>query len=129
MDLNVAIQTIAHTQQRYPTVGDWTWDDDSGALTIRVSDLGDWRYEFLVGIHELIEAALCRHGGITQEQVDAFDLAFEAARPEGDASEPGFASEASYRQQHMVATGIETVLASLLDVDWNEYTERLFDPR
>lgn len=125
--LNVVLQTIPHRDQRYPTVGDWTWDRDT--LTIRVSDLGDWRYEFLVGLHELVEAALCRHRGIPQEAVDAFDMAFEGARPEGDASEPGFASDAPYRQQHTAATGIETLLASLLEVDWNDYVQRLFDSK
>lgn len=100
------------------------WDKDTGNLTILVSDLGNWRYEFLVGLHELVEAVLCQHRGVTQEDVDAFDMEFESGRAEGDASEPGFASNSPYREQHLLATGIETIIASLLGVDWNTYVER-----
>ena len=114
----ITIQTIPHAQQRYPTVGDWIWVDDHN-LQIRVSDMGDRRYEALVAAHELVEALLCREHGITTEMVDAFDKAFE-----GD-GEPGAAPHCPYRLEHLRATAIEAKLADALGVDWYEYDAAL----
>ena len=114
----ITIQTIPHAQQRYPTVGDWIWVDDHN-LQIRVSDMGDRRYEALVAAHELVEALLCREHGITTEMVDAFDKAFE-----GD-GEPGYAPDCPYRREHTAATGIEMQLASAMGVEWIEYDAAL----
>jgi hypothetical protein len=112
--MNITIQTIPHDQQRYPTVGDWVWVDDNN-LQIRVSHLGDRRYEALVAVHELVEALLCREHGITTEAADAFDKAFE-----GD-GEPGAAADCPYHLEHFHATVIEMTLARSLGVDWDEY--------
>lgn len=137
--MKINIETIPHEKQRYTTVGDWEWGvewdrppgTDMGpkelwkpvdALTIRVSKLSDWRLEFLIGVHELIEAMLCKQAGITTTQVDAFDKAF------GDRDEePGDDSQAPYRKQHCIATGIERLLAAELGVDWKAYEQELFD--
>jgi len=35
--MNIFIKKIPHSSQRYPTVGDWYWDD--GALFINVSQM------------------------------------------------------------------------------------------
>ena len=56
--------------------------DAEGNLTIRVSDMGDWRYNFLLARHEMDEAILCKHAGITTEMVDADEL---KASPTDDA--------------------------------------------
>lgn len=74
--MKITIETIPYDQQRYPTVGDWTFDKE-GNLLIRVSGMGDWRKEALVAVHELVEVLICKQRGITQEQVDKFDMDFE----------------------------------------------------
>jgi hypothetical protein len=60
--LNVRIRTIPHHFQQYDTVGNY-WRDVDGCgaelLEIRVSHMRDRRHEFLVALHELIEAFLC----------------------------------------------------------------------
>jgi hypothetical protein len=122
--MKIVIETIAHSDQRYPTAGDWYYDD-SGNLTIRVSQLGDWRYEALVGLHELVEVLKCKHDGVTQEEVDHFDRAYEVNRREGDESEPGDSIRAPYRKQHCLATGIERIMCSELGVSWQEYEEAI----
>ena len=122
--MNVFIKIIPHAEQRYPTVGDWTLDE-AGDLTIRVSKLSDWRHEMLVMVHELYEAALCEHDGITQQAVDVFDKDFEANRAEDDDSEPGDAPKAPYRLQHFRATNIERQMADALGVNWQEYEAEL----
>jgi hypothetical protein len=76
--MKVIIETIPHQDQRYNTVGDWRWHGD--ILMISVSQLGNWKYEAAIAYHELREALHCKHLGISQEAVDAFDLEFEARR-------------------------------------------------
>lgn len=131
--MTITITTIRHDHQRYETTGDW-WITDNGDLEIRVSDMGDWRYEALIGIHEAIEAVLCKAAGIRGERVDAFDKEFEAARESGRGlpfkfrgrtiaadAEPGDDREAPYRKQHGIATGVERIVAEEMGVDWSAY--------
>jgi len=118
--MKISIQTIPHHQQRYNTVGDWYSDKINGTVRIFVSELDSWRYELLVGVHEVVEAFLCMHDGVTEESVDQFDKQFVS-----HSDEPGDAPSAPYRKQHCLATGIERILAACLDVTWVEYEEAL----
>ena len=118
--MRIIIETIPHAEQRYPTVGDWFYDAD-GALRIKVSQMVDPRYCFLVALHELVEVQLCRERGITQDLVDRFDMQYESTRPADDDSEPGDDPQAPYKREHCTATGIERILAAELNVDWKTY--------
>ena len=122
--MNVSMTVIPHEDQRYPTVGDWQIGENNH-LDIRVSKMSDWRFEALVQFHEYIEAVLCELEGVTQQQVDAFDMAYEAARPPGDVSEPGDDPKAPYRLAHFRATNLERVFADMLGVNWAEYEKEL----
>ena len=124
MSLRIDIQTIPHEQQRYETVGDWYYGND-GTWYFRISKMKDWRYELLVAIHELVECVLCRHAGVAQAEVDEFDKAFEAKRSEDNTDEPGDDPKAPYRVQHCIATGVERIIAALLDVNWKEYDDEV----
>jgi len=116
--MRITIETIPHSKQRYKTVGDWRRLDFSDDLHITVSNLGDWRMEVLVAIHELIEALLCRVDGVAEAEVDIFD--FDWA-PHGNLEEPGDDVEAPYYEQHQRASGYERLLAADLEVSWVEY--------
>jgi hypothetical protein len=116
---HIKITVIPHALQRYETVGDWQIAGDT--LNIDVSDLGDWRYNMMVGIHEAVEAVLCHANGITQARVDAFDIAFEKARPLLCIDEPGDDARAPYYKQHQLATGVERMLGAEMGVSWHEY--------
>jgi hypothetical protein len=118
--IDIKIKTIPHWTQRYDTIGDWIEERD-GSLYIRVSDLGDWRMEFAIALHEMVEAALCHVAGISGNQVDEFDFGC-------DADEPGDEPTAPYRKQHSLATGIERMVVALLDVDWKDYEEKCRNP-
>lgn len=123
----VRIEVIPHQEQFYETVGDWRWDE-SGILVLRVSSTGDWRYEMLVAVHELIEAVLCKHEEISQSEVDDWDIKFEKERKEGkrnDYEEPGDDINAPYFHQHQYATKVEKDLAQRLCVTWADYTNAL----
>jgi hypothetical protein len=123
--MKIVIETIPHHEQRYETVGDWVVDRDTKTFTIRVSELDNWKYELLVGLHELIEVALCVDRGISSELVDQFDFAYESARSVDDNSEPGDATGCPYGREHYFATNLERLMAAELKVDWNDYDEEL----
>jgi hypothetical protein len=110
----IDLHTIPHDKQRYKTLGDWYYGG-GGLLLIRASQVGDQDYEFLLLLHELVEAWLCRKRGISEKDVDSFDLAYAG---EG---EPGDDPKAPYYKEHLFATQIEKMMAAELGVDWNEY--------
>lgn len=122
--MNTNIKVIPHSKQRYETCGDWFYDE-AGKLQIRVSELLDGRYEQLIAIHELIEATLCDEGGITQDDVDRFDVEFEKNRTKDDVREPGDDPRAPYYRQHQIATHIEQWVASEIGVDWQQYEKEI----
>ena len=115
--LKIVIETVDH--QRYPTAGDWQLKPDG--LHIFVSRMSDQRYEFLVGMHEAIEAYLCKQAGISQVAVDRFDRAYERRRKPGDDSEPGEDPNAPYHKEHKFASRVERMLAGQLGVNWRAY--------
>lgn len=123
---NIIISTINHNHQRYPTVGDW-FIDERGDLHIKVSRMGNPRYEELIAVHELAEALLCLSRGIPQELIDDFDMEYEAIRTLDNKSESGDAPNAPYKKEHFFATTIERLLATELQVDWAEYDKAVND--
>lgn len=139
--MKIVIETIPHKAQRYETCGDWFFDAE-GTLQVRVSDLADYRKEAMIGIHEAIEALLCRANKIKQSDVDKFDNEYEERRAaflaERDAawgrrywegshitenSEPGDHPAAPYRKEHCFATSVERMLCAAFGMSWSEYEE------
>lgn len=118
--MQIQMKTIPHSNQPYPTVGNWIIRQD-GSIDIDVSDMQNEDYAFLVAIHEAIEVWLCRKRGVSEESVNAFDIEFEKNRPDGDISEPGDHPNAPYRKEHFFATNIERMIAAELCVDWAAY--------
>ena len=126
--MRIEINTILHEEQRYPTVGDWELASnkrDPFILLISVSEMQKRNYEFLVGLHEMIEGYLCQQRGISELDVSAFDRKFEDARVEGNTDEPGDDPNAPYRREHFFATSIERLMAAELGVDWARYEEAI----
>lgn len=93
-----------------------------GQVTVKVSELGDHRMEFLIALHELVEATLLHEKGVTDAQIDEFDIAYRA-RYGLDAPEPGFDKHAPYHMEHMVADRIERLMAEALNVNWSAYEQ------
>lgn len=118
--LNLRISTVPDDQQRYNTVGDY-YVNEKGERVFVISDMKDWRFELLTAVHELVESAICRHRGVTDEMIDQFDLEYDAKRAAGDVSEPGDSPEAPYYEAHQFANQLEQMLGKELDVDWEEY--------
>ena len=114
--MRIAIEYIPQENQRYDTAGDWYYDS-RGDLQIRVSDdLKTQDEKFLVAIHELVEAHLCTKHGITQEDVDKWDMELASA----DTAEPGDLPGCPYGRQHRFAMLIEHLVAHELGLG-NDY--------
>jgi hypothetical protein len=113
----IILEVIPHEQQRLDALGDWFFTQE-GNLTVRVSDLGDWRYNFLVLRHEMDEAILCMHNGITTEMVDE-DQAKLLPTDDPD-SYSGFPG-ARLQNQHNDALAAEWQMSRLLSVNWESY--------
>ena len=121
--MNIHILVVPESQQRPEVNGaDWFFDD-KGDLQVRVSPMSDWRYEVLLGIHEATEAIMCRHNGVPQQAVDAFDLEYDKTHT-FDVN-AGDDPDAPYKTEHTFATAIERVLAGVLEVDWLTYDTEL----
>lgn len=117
--MKIVIETIPHNCQRYDTVGDWDFKDET--LFIRVSETGNWKYECLVGLHEMIEALLCKDRKISEREVTEFDMKFTGK------GEPGRNKHAPYRREHNFATKLEKRMAAELFVAWGKYEDTLDD--
>lgn len=110
-----------HSEQRYDTAGDyWAEPKIKNPLKwhVQLSEMTDWRHEFLVLIHELIEMALTTNDNIAWEDIDTFDTG-----PGAESDDPGNMPEAPYHEQHVRATYIEQKIAKMLGVDWEEYNK------
>lgn len=117
----VTIDFIPHAQQRYETAGDWQFTDGGMTLAIRVSELPDAKMMMAVALHELVEAFLCTCRGITDKEVDAFDI----EGPGALLDEPGDDPRAPYYNEHQFATTVEESFINELEVDWHEYETAL----
>ena len=113
--MNVEIKTVDHSEQRYDTVGDWQFKD--GVLKIRVSKLGNVFWEHLIAVHEYCEALICMYQGVSEQDVDRFDLQYHGP------GEPGDCTAAPYFEAHQHASGIERTLAAVLRTNWKYYDE------
>lgn len=125
--MKITISTIPHKNQRYKTVGDWSFDPSGDFLQIYVSDMGNADYETLVALHEVTEAILCKKRGIDGKDVTKFDKIFEEAResyPEifGD-TEPGDHPRAPYNAEHAFASRLEHSVAMELGIDWQAFNQ------
>src|ERR1022692_2071034 len=110
--LNIEIKTISHDEHRYPTTGDYF--RDGKRLCLRISEMGNKKYELLVAVHELVERILCEARGITDREIDTFDMASSANEPGDDPNSP-------YHREHVFASRIERMLAHELGVEWEDY--------
>lgn len=123
--MDIIIKIIPRDQHRPEVDGtDWFWDLE-GNLQVRLSPLGDWRQEALLGLHEAFEAVICKHQGVTVEAVDKFDQAYDAANPDLPDLNAGDELDAPYRVAHCYATAAERILCAALDVCWKTYDDNL----
>lgn len=123
--MDIIIKVIPESEQRAEVNGaDWFWDE-AGNLQVRVSPMSDWRYETLLGIHEAVEAVMCKFNGVSQKSVDEFDIEYDKAHPNEPDLNAGDDPAAPYKLEHTFATAIERILAGVLKVSWKLYDDEL----
>ena len=111
--IKISIKTVKPGTLPWNRVGDWTWKGER--LEISVNDCSDERFEWLLAIHEITEAFLCKVRGISEASIDQFDIEHEGKWvPSG----PGY-------PEHLIATGIEQILAGSSGVIWDKYENEL----
>lgn len=112
----VLIRFIPESEMRIPGLGDWGFD----AEYLQIHAAGDTLDEqFLVALHELVEAWLCHREGVDERAVDEHDIRFEAERQaglHGPDEEPGDSPFAPYRTQHRRAAIVEHLVANFLSL-------------
>jgi hypothetical protein len=124
--LKLNIEVIPHSEQKAGITGEW-WTDEAGVYQIRVSQMGDVRYELLHIVHEVVElAASLTHPEIMSDELtDKYDDEFLRTReadelPEGH-EEPGFGIGCPYGRGHHLGTAAELMLCPEMGVNWIEY--------
>jgi hypothetical protein len=128
--MKIIIESLPHASQRYPTCGDWYFEPD-GTLVIKVSEEMGPDSCFLVAVHELVEVWLSTKRGVTVQQVDDFDIAYEKAHRVGgtlegermDESEPGDDPNCPVFEEHQLATVLERLLCERLGITWKQHDE------
>lgn len=119
--MNISIKVIKPNEHRPQITGaDWYFDE-SGDLHVRVTEMGNWKYEATLAIHEAIEAILCKAAGVTHQQVDAYDIPYEAIH--SIKCNAGDEPDAPYVRQHGFATAAERILATELGINWLAYDQ------
>lgn len=125
--MKIIIETVPHSQNRNNQCGDYRYMPD-GSLYVTVSSLNDPKMEWLIAMHEVIEEFLAKNDGISEEQINDYDIYYEKRREMGlvaEDSENGFAPDCIYKKYHTIATGIEMMLAAQLGVDWLQYNDKI----
>ena len=115
--MRIVIQSIPPESIRYLTCGDWYFTQD-GELIVEVPD---FKYapdsQFLVALHELVEAYLCLRNGIREEDVSAWDIAHP------DAEEPAEVEGSPYGDEHETATIVEKIVCQALGINWHRHND------
>lgn len=121
--MNVSIQVVDPKTMRPEVSGvDWFWDE-KGDLQVRIAPMSDWRYEMLLGIHEAVEAILCKHNGVSQQSVDVFDQEYD--KTHSTDCNAGDDPAAPYKLEHTYATAVERIMAGAMRVCWKTYDDEL----
>lgn len=124
---NIVVKTVPNEEIKIRhgfTGADWWWEGDT--LQVRVAaELTDWKERAALIVHEVAEALISRDMGITVTQVDDYDAKFEREHPGDGTTNVGDIDDCPYRQPHNYATAIERVLASAMNISWQNYDDRL----
>lgn len=110
----------------FTTLGYWWFEnpDNKGALHVEVVKMSDWRFEFSVWGHEVIEVLYCRLFHITTEQADKFDQYYEDCYAAGTISkdkEPGHDPKCPYHWGHMAGVCWEYICILITLASWEKY--------
>jgi hypothetical protein len=131
--LKINIRTKPIEKMRTRDVGDYYQaivppGAEEEPLKIIVARMENPDYEFLVALHEMIEAYLIKRRGIDPRQIDEWEDKFEREVREGKRpknSNAGEQKDCLYKEEHKIAIKIEKTLAKYLKINWKKYEKYL----
>ena len=100
--MQISIKTITQSEQRYDTTDDWQIAEN-GDITMYVSEGTQIEVQREI-IHGLTECFLCIKHGITQKEVDDYDMSHL------ESDNPGENEDAPYHKEHIAANIAEHIL-------------------
>ena len=119
-DKPIRIEFVTQSSQAYPTVGDYMAEevdgDGDGYVLFRITRLSRPAYSIAILLHELVEKYLNDRDGVTDMQVNDWDMGEGA-----EMDDPGLHPRAPYHRQHMCADAIERMFIIMAGEDWTEY--------
>jgi hypothetical protein len=121
MEINIKSIPLKQLVERYgvDSAGDY-WRPLADMVQVRVVDMGNPDYEFLIALHEMIEEWLCFKRKIQERDIQKFDQQFDH---DGKTGEPGDDRNAPYYNEHQFATAIEKLMCNELKIKWCDYDE------
>lgn len=121
--MDIVVKVIDNSQHRSNITGaDW-WYDDDGNLQVRISKMSDPRHESALALHEVFEALLCHFQDVKYQEVDAFDIPYEATHDKK--CNAGDEPDCPYRTQHGFATAAERIFTTALGINWLSYDKEI----
>lgn len=120
----ILVEVLPADKMRYKTLGDWYFQESTNVepdLYIKVlkqEGKDACKKEACLVLHEFVEALLCRFKGITQKQVDDFDMGTSEEQVHKDGyPEHGFHPAAPYKDQHSFAFILEQLFSRELQLN------------
>jgi len=123
----ISVDVVPHAEQDYDTPAVWE-EVVPAEWMVEVSDLGDFRYNFLTALGQQIELALCKQVGVTSQQIQAFAVAHGKRRRAGDSDyqgAPGDHPDAPHKKPYRFAQQMLKQIAPELGVVWSRYQRAL----
>ena len=106
-----------YREMRYKSLGDWFFR--GGVLFIASVREQGLESAIAVAIHELVETILCNEAGVTQEQVDKFDMTHLFL------DDPGLSPDAPYHRQHVAALKVERAFCNAVGLSWKQHEKNM----
>lgn len=134
--MNIDIKSIPFKDMPYPSL-DGYWDNPDGSVSFRTCSEMSEQGQFLVLIHAMTEYFMCKFKGISEPDIQAWDLKIEELIKQGKLSideDPGYSIiidptgapiQSPYRDQHHLSTAIEALLLPFVGITEAEYYDEM----
>ena len=116
---DIVYKTIPQKEMRYRDAGDWF--DTKKGWQIRVPELMNIDYEFMIFIHESIERYLVHKMGLSVTYVDKWI----AENLKDDYKQGAMTKGSPHRKYHIFATQIEKQICAHLGISWMKYCKEV----
>lgn len=109
----IKIRTKPYKDMRYPTVGDW--QEKRGVIQITVAKELGLVSGLAMALHEIVEKVKCDMTGVTEQQVDEWDMSHLLT------DDPGLDPDAPYHEQHLSGEAMERAACVIFNLPWKKH--------